>query len=114
MADVAAALGVAKGTLYLYVESKEALFDLAVRHADASRPFAPCPALPIRTPPPGETLEYIRERLAQNQVPRALARALSTKRPTNARAELTAIVSELYDTLAANRRAISLLDRSAR
>ena len=34
MADVAAALGVAKGTLYLYVESKEALFDLVCRYAD--------------------------------------------------------------------------------
>ena len=34
MADVAKALGVAKGTLYLYVESKEALFDLVVRSAD--------------------------------------------------------------------------------
>ena len=30
MDDVAAALGVAKGTLYLYVESKEALFDLVL------------------------------------------------------------------------------------
>src|SRR5262245_33220857 len=114
MADVAAALGVAKGTLYLYVESKEALFDLAARYADAPRPFTPRPALPVRTPPAGETLEYIRQRLAQHQVPRTLARALATRSPIDARAELTAIVGELYDTLAANRRAISLLDRSAR
>src|SRR5438105_2687862 len=34
MADVAEGLGVAKGTVYLYVESKEALFDACVRHAD--------------------------------------------------------------------------------
>jgi hypothetical protein len=40
MADVAAAIGVAKGTLYLYVESKEALFDLALRYADAVEPVA--------------------------------------------------------------------------
>jgi tetracycline repressor-like protein len=40
MADIAAALGVAKGTLYLYVESKDALFDLVLRCADAERPFA--------------------------------------------------------------------------
>ena len=39
MEDVAAALGVAKGTLYLYVESKEALFDLVVRCADAEPPL---------------------------------------------------------------------------
>src|SRR5918911_541542 len=36
MADVAREMGVAPGTLYLYVESKEALFDLAVRHALAN------------------------------------------------------------------------------
>ena len=38
MADVAAALGVAKGTVYLSVESKEALFDLVARYADAPGP----------------------------------------------------------------------------
>ena len=37
MEGVAAALGVAKGTVYLYVESKEALFDLVCRLAD--QPF---------------------------------------------------------------------------
>ena len=34
--DVARELGVAKGTVYLYVQSKEALFDLCLRRADAS------------------------------------------------------------------------------
>src|SRR5438093_4646249 len=53
MADVAAALGVARGTLYLYVESKEALFDLVARYADADRPTA-CPSSPSgrRSPAP--------------------------------------------------------------
>src|SRR5580765_8261073 len=69
MADVATALGVAKGTVYLYVESKEALFDLVARYADAARPFRKRPALPMRTPRAGATVKYVRERLAQNQVP---------------------------------------------
>jgi AcrR family transcriptional regulator len=114
MADVAAALGVAKGTLYLYVESKDALFDLVARYADAPRPFAKPPALPVPTPKPGATLEYVRERIDRSQVPPTLARALAQDRVTDARAELEAIVRELYDTLAANRRGIKLLDRSAR
>src|SRR4029453_9268492 len=67
MADVATALGVAKGTLYLYVESKEALFDLVVRYADAPRPFNATLALPVRTPKPGATVHYVRARLAQRQ-----------------------------------------------
>jgi hypothetical protein len=39
---------------------------------------------------------------------------LDARRVGDARAELTTIVGELYDTLAANRRGIKLLDRSAR
>jgi AcrR family transcriptional regulator len=114
MADVAAALGVAKGTIYLYVESKEALFDLVARHVDALRPFETRPALPVRTPKPGATVRYVRERLAQAQVPPTLAQALSRDRVANVRAELEAIVREVYDLLASNRRGIKLLDRSAR
>ena len=40
MEDVAKALRVAKGTLYVYVESKEALFDLVARCADREEVFA--------------------------------------------------------------------------
>jgi len=114
MADVAATLGVAKGTLYLYVESKEALFDLVARYADAPRPFERPPKLPVRTPKPGTTVKYVRERLAQVQVSPSLTKALSGARVSDARAELEAIMGELYDTLAANRWGIRLLDRSAR
>jgi AcrR family transcriptional regulator len=114
MADIAAALGVAKGTLYLYVESKDALFDLVLRCADAEPPFADPPSLPLPTPKPGATLQYVRERLAANQALPTLAGALTRQRVTDARAELLAIVQELYDTLARNRHGITLLDRSAR
>ena len=114
MADVAAALGVAKGTLYLYVESKEALFDLVARYADAERPFAKWPPLPVRTPKPGATVKYVRDRLAQSAVPPGLAKALSQQRVADVRVELEGIVRELYETVARNRRGIKLLDRSAR
>jgi AcrR family transcriptional regulator len=114
MADVAAALGVAKGTLYLYVESKEALFDLVARYADAPRPFGRTLTIPVRTPRAGATVKYVQERLAQTQVPPTLGKALSTVRVADVRAELEAIMGELYDTLAANRWGIKLIDRSAR
>lgn len=113
MADVADALGVAKGTLYLYVESKEALFDLVVCCADATAPPAAPKALPIRTPKAGATLRYVRERLAQNQPLPALVSALSGPVSKNVRAELAAIVRDLYRALYLNRTAIKLLDRCA-
>ena len=112
MADVAKALGVAKGTLYLYVESKEALFDLVTRNADGDLVAHP-PTLPIRTPKRGATLKYVRERLATSHVTEALAAALKPGRVADAKAELEAIVRELYDVVARNRIGIKLLDRSA-
>jgi AcrR family transcriptional regulator len=114
MADIAAALGVAKGTLYLYVEGKEALFDLVLRCADAEHHVAHLPSLPLPTPTPGATLQYVRERLAANQTFPALTTALTRQRVTDVRRELTGVVRELYDTLARNRQGITLLDRSAR
>ena len=111
MEDVAEALGVAKGTVYLYVESKEALFDLVCRSAD--RPVEHPSELPVGSPPAGSTIKYIVDRLAAGQVMPALAEALGGRR-RNARDELAAIVGDIYDALARNRVGIKLVDRSAR
>jgi len=111
MDDVAEALGVAKGTLYLYVESKEALFDLACRAAD--RPFEEPAELPVKSPPAGATIKYIGERLAAGQVMPALADALAGRKRAT-RDELGAIVGDIYDALARNRVGMKLVDRSAR
>src|SRR5262245_30218518 len=113
MDDVAAALGVAKGTLYLYVESKEALFDLVIRCADAEPPLPQIAPLPLPTPQLGATLAYVRERIVKNQMLPALTMALARQRVKDVRAELTGVLEELYDTLAHNRHGIKLLDRSA-
>jgi AcrR family transcriptional regulator len=113
MADVAEAMGVAKGTLYLYVASKEALFDLCCRHADGARPLARSADLPIPTPRNGATVAYVEERLAAQRLP-ALTAALGRRRVQDVSGELAGIVRELYRTTAANRRGIKLIDRSAR
>jgi AcrR family transcriptional regulator len=113
MADVADAMGIAKGTLYLYVESKEALYDLVLRCADAEGPLETPAKLPLPTPQPGSTLQYVRKRL-RDQVPLpALLTALSRQRVSDPPAELTEIVREIYGTLSRNRHAIKLGDRSA-
>ena len=114
MADVATALGVAKGTLYLYVESKEALFDLVARYADVQPPFENPPVLPVPAPKSGQTFRYVRERLRKNRAPATLLKALKGRPAADSRGELEAIVRELYDTLRANRVGIKLIDSSAR
>jgi len=113
MVDVANAMGVAKGTLYLYVESKEALFDAVVRHADRPHPI-PAPAeLPLRTPKPEATLAEVERRLAEEGALPSLAAALTRSRVADVRAELAAVLSELYEALARHRVGIKLLDRCA-
>lgn len=114
MADVADAMGVAKGTLYLYVESKEALFDLACRSADAPRPLPRPDPLPVATPAAGATLAYVHERLQREGALPALTAAVERQRVRDVGAELAGIVGELYDVLARNRHGLKLIDRSAR
>jgi AcrR family transcriptional regulator len=112
MADVAEAMGVAKGTVYLYVESKEALFDVVLRCADKPRPLE-CPdAMPVPTPPPGRTLRYVRERLAQPASVK-LRDTLGRGRTHAGSDELTTIFSEIYESMARNRTSIKLVDRCA-
>jgi len=114
MADIATALGVAKGTIYGYVDSKEALFDAAVRYADGHLTL-PVPAdLPLRRPPEGATVAYIRGRVAAEVADLALVqvvtRSLVLEDPAD---ELSAVLSDLYHRIARNRLALKLVDRCA-
>jgi AcrR family transcriptional regulator len=113
MADVAAAMGLAKGTLYLYVESKEALFDLVVRSADREGPIELPPKLPVPTPEPGATLEHVASVLSERAVFPALHDALARRRAGDVRLELGGILHELYQTLARSRTGLKLIDRCA-
>ena len=111
MSDVADALGVAKGTLYGYVESKEALFALCLRYADHVGPVPRPPALPLATPRPGELEAEVAQRLAAESVPPALAEALRHPRAKAPRDELDSVLFDLFDALSAHRRTIKLIDR---
>lgn len=111
MADVAARMGVAKGTVYLYVASKEALFDAVLRHADAADPAELPSRLPVTAPARESTLEMVRKRVTEAAMLPALAAALSRRRVGDVNAEFEEILRELYAVLAGNRTGIELLDR---
>lgn len=111
VSHIAEAMGVAKGTIYLYVESKEALFDLAVRGANGD--LEEQPKLPVPTPKAGATLEYVGSVLTRNiQLPR-LEAALQCEDTDNVRDEFAGIVRELYRLIFEHRVALKLVDRSA-
>jgi len=92
MADVARELGVSPGTLYLYAESKEALFDLVVRHGLAPNLPAADVSLPVPTPAPGATLSHLRAMIDAAARWPQLDHALQARAPKDVGAELTAIV----------------------
>jgi len=113
MADVAARMGVAKGTVYLYVESKEALFHAVARHVDRTGRIDLPDVLPVPTPPPGALLEEVRKRVAENANLSSVTDALARRRGIDVRSEIEAIVRELYTLLSRQRVGIKLLDRCA-
>jgi AcrR family transcriptional regulator len=114
MSDVAQELGVAKGTLYGYVASKEALFDAAVRFADGQGTVPEAGALPLRTPATDSTVQYIQRRLMEEASQLELVAVLSQPKGTRVKAgEFESIVRDLYQCMSRNRRALKLVDRCA-
>lgn len=114
VADVAKVMGVAPGTVYLYVESKEALFDLVIRHTASDSPhWLEAIDTPVPNPKPGSTLRFLREILdRKGQWPR-LEAALKLSASTEIRAELDGVVREQYRLMTRHRAGLVLLTRSA-
>ncbi len=112
MCDVAEAMGVSAGSLYNYVESKEALFHWLVELGSAGAVEEPA-KLPIPTPPPGATEALLRARLAEGMRLPALEAALARRRVGDARAELRGIVLEFYQRIERTRGPLAAIERSA-
>jgi AcrR family transcriptional regulator len=113
MADVAEEAGVSVGTLYNYVEGKDALlllcaaYDLDPAMLDGS--------LPLTVASRKAFLVKLRRRLDGLAHLVSLDAALARKTaPADVAAECAAIVGELFDFLARTRRGMDALERSAR
>jgi AcrR family transcriptional regulator len=113
MTDIAAAAGMAVGTVYNYVDGKEALFWLLVTQGAGQRLEVGPDDLPVRAPAQTVVLDRLRAAVARNFDLPALDHALTRPKAADAGAELRAIVEQLYDRTAATRRQARLLERSA-
>jgi AcrR family transcriptional regulator len=112
MSDIAAEAGVSQGTLYNYVESKEALFRLLLDRGLGAPPPEPR-ALPLPSPPPEALAQRMDQAIAHNFGLPKLDAALARRRVTDARAELAGVIDELFERTAATRQAADVLERSA-
>jgi AcrR family transcriptional regulator len=92
-ADVARRAGISSGSVFTYVQSKEALFHLVFLHGfglvDDETP------LPIPTPEPGETVALIENGMRRIPAP-CMRAALKVDDPDDVAAEVRAIVEERY------------------
>ena len=113
MADIAREMGVAAGSLYNWVESKEALFHWIVERGSADGVVETPARLPIRTPKPALARKRLRQQLEAGFRMPALDAALARRRPVDARAELEAVLREHYDRVERARRPLKVVERSA-
>lgn len=114
MADIAREMGVGHGSLYNYVESKEALFLLLVEqwgHPDVRLDDR---ELPLRTPSMANIVEQLRRRVHETFPLPSLDAALKRKTVADAEEEVRAIVLELFLQTERSRDGATILERSAR
>jgi AcrR family transcriptional regulator len=113
MADIAREMGVAHGSLYNYVESKEALFLLLVErwgHLDSDLADR---ELPIKTPSIRSIVNRLKQRVDDTFPLPALEAALSHRHPANPGLELEGVVRELFVRTEESREGATILERSA-
>ncbi len=113
MSDIAREMGVSQGTLYNYVESKEALFLLACERGFSEGPLAPPQQPPITLPSFDAMMERIRERMFSSIRLDALHAALDSNNVIDARAELEGVLREFYFVIERCRHGFDLAERSA-
>jgi AcrR family transcriptional regulator len=112
MAEVAREMGVSPGNLYNYVEGKDALFYLVLRRGLGERPGEQPPELPVTGASVEVTANWVARRLDFVSDFPELEAAFARTQPSDPRAELEAVVGELYDVLARLRLGADVLERS--
>ena len=113
MADIAREMGISPGSLYNYVESKQALFAWVVERGGEIGPVVAPERLPLPSPAPGQLERRLRERLDAGFRLATLEAALARRRVRDARAELTAILEEFWELVVRTSGPMRVVERSA-
>jgi len=118
MSDVARAAGLSEAALYRYVDGKEDLFVLAIRHALLLEPLPaeddPNGGFPLKAPPLAEMIAQAREFVAAEVPFGSLAAALVLAEAADPAAELESIMRELFTLEEQTSAAADMIERSAR
>jgi AcrR family transcriptional regulator len=118
MSDVAREAGLSEAALYRYVNGKEDLFVLAIRHALLLEPLPgqddPAAGFPRKVPSLDEMIRQARDFVAAEVPFGALAEALRTVDADDPHAELALIMRELFALEEQTAQAADMIERSAR
>lgn len=113
IAEIAREMGIAPGTVYLYVESKEALFDLALQHAFGKTPQIERECLPLPTPTSAEILARVNAEFADRTLLPSFAKAtLEENSAEQTYAQMSAVITLLYQNIYRRHRALSIMEAS--
>jgi len=114
MADVAFEMGMAAGSLYNYVDSKEGLFALCLERMATGPSFSLEITLPFATPPMDVTLKRLDERIqALQRLPALNVQPRGKPSPARAEEELRTVVNEIFGLANRSRWAVDMIERSA-
>lgn len=111
IAHVSERMGVSVGSLYRYVESKEALFYIAALEAVDQLPDT-LPT-PVKVAGLQDTVAAMGGLISRERLWPVLKAAIKGAVAGDVKAEARAVAGELYDAISARARLISLLDRCA-
>jgi AcrR family transcriptional regulator len=121
VSDVAREAGLSEAAIYRYVDSKEGLFVLAIRHALLLEPLPgqdddSAGAFPLTAPPLAEMIRQAREFVAAEVPFGSLAKAMRVTEPDNddPAAEFESIMRELFSLEEQTSQAADMIERSAR
>jgi AcrR family transcriptional regulator len=118
MSDVAREAGLSEAALYRYVDGKEGLFVLAIRHALLLKPLPGEDGrggeLPIKTSSLEDMIRKAREFVAAEVPFGALADALLVADPDDPAGELRQIIREIFQLEEQTAQAADMIERSAR
>jgi AcrR family transcriptional regulator len=109
--DIATDLGIAPGTIYTYVESKDALFQLVIERASGVTNTPD--VLPVPTPDPELATKHTIQAFARTARLSQLIAAVEREKADDIAQEVEAIIRELYEMIAGSRHLIRLAESSA-
>ena len=113
MSHIAQEAGVAPGTLYLYFESKESLFNFLLRHIFSGKQNLDAISIPIKSSSWGFGITSAKDVFVSSKLSAVIEDAIREREVRDIRNEFEEIVRTLFSTMATYRHGITILLQSS-